>query len=315
MRRVAAKDSLSKGAASGMVALVFLMLGFQLAVFVMKVVERPPVKPGVTQVKPGVTQVKPGVTQVVSGDTVSVMPGLTGHLAPAATGETVVESPKRSKYGGYERPGAGRKPPEKPRRPVESFRFDPNTVTLEELQRLGLSERQAASIENYRSKGGRFHSKADFQKMYVVSDTLYARLEPYIDIPKLELNGADSTALVSLRGIGPYYAHKIMDYRARLGGFWQKEQLLEIDGLDAERYAGFADEVTVDPAKVRRLDLWHDPDSILARHPYLGPKGARSVVRYRELYDSTRWTLPDLVQERVLSQENIEKLKKYIVSQ
>ena len=56
-------------------------------------------------------------------------------------------------------------------------------------------------------------------------------------------------------------------------------------------------------------------DSILARHPYLGPKGARSIVRYREIYDSTRWTPADLARERALSQENIEKLKKYIVSQ
>ena len=301
MSKRSGKEKLSKGAASGMVALVFLILGFQLAVFVLKVVEMPgqaghddrcPVEPGMTQGEPS-------------------LPAPTGGMAVAASNS----APKKSKYGGYERPGAGGKPAEKPRRTVESFRFDPNTVTLEELQRLGLTERQAESIENYRSKGGRFRSKADFQKMYVVSDTLFARLEPYIDIPKLELNGADSAALVALRGIGPFYAHKILDYRDRLGGFWQKEQLLEIDGLDAERFAGFADEITVDPEKIHRIDLWHASDTLLARHPYLGPKGARSLIRYRELYDSTRWTLPDLAQERVLSQENIEKLKKYIVSQ
>ncbi|MBQ2149478.1 MAG: helix-hairpin-helix domain-containing protein, partial [Bacteroidales bacterium] len=205
--------------------------------------------------------------------------------------------------------------PREPERSYESFAFDPNTVSLADLQRLGLSERQAQSIENYREKGGRFRSKADFQKMYVVSDTLFARLEPYIEIARLELNAADSTALVSLRGIGPWYARKILDYRDRLGGFVAPEQLLEIEGIDAERYAGFADGITVDPSRIHRLDLWHASDTVLARHPYLGPKGARSIVRYRELYDSARWTLPDLATERVLSQENIEKLKKYIVSQ
>ena len=52
------KEKLSKSAASGMVALVFLVLGFQLAIFVVKVIERPrcPVKPGMTSwVKPGMT--------------------------------------------------------------------------------------------------------------------------------------------------------------------------------------------------------------------------------------------------------------------
>lgn len=290
------QEKLSKSAASGLVALVFLILGFQLALFVVKVVERPaesPVGPAVTQsVADSVPQVKPAAS------------------SPA---------PKRSKYGGYERPASAAAPkrtrPREPERSYESFAFDPNTVSLADLQRLGLSERQAQSIENYREKGGRFRNKADFQKMYVVSDTLFARLEPYIEIAKLELNGADSTALVSLRGIGPWYARKILDYRDRLGGFVAQEQLLEIDGIDAERYAGFADGITVDPSRIHRLDLWHASDTVLARHPYLGPKGARSIVRYRELYDSARWTLPDLATERVLSQENIEKLKKYIVSQ
>lgn len=291
MRGRVAKEKWSKGAASGMVALVFLILGFQLAVFVLKVAEMPG-QAGhdeFTQAAGGVMAVEESCDQDDSG---SVMSG-----------------PKRSKYGGYERPA------EEARRTVESFPFDPNTVTREDLQRLGLSARQAESIENYRSKGGRFRSKTDFQKMYVVSDTLFARLEPYIDIPKLELNGADSAALVSLRGIGPYYARKILDYRDRLGGFWRKEQLLEIEGFDADRYAGCADEVTVDDRKIRKIDLWHASDTLLARHPYLGPKGARSIVRYRELYDSTRWSLPDLAAERVLSQDIIEKLEKYIVFQ
>ena len=290
------QEKLSKSAASGLVALVFLILGFQLALFVVKVVERPAESP-----------VGPAVTQSVADSVPQVKPA----ASPPA--------PKRSKYGGYERPASASAPAKKrspaPARSYESFAFDPNTVSLADLQRLGLSERQAQSIENYREKGGRFRSKADFQKMYVVSDTLFARLEPYIEIARLELNAADSTALVSLRGIGPWYARKILEYRDRLGGFVAPEQLLEIDGIDAERYAGFADGITVDPSRIRRLDLWHASDTVLSRHPYLGPKGARSIVRYRELYDSARWTLPDLATERVLSQENIEKLKKYIVSQ
>ncbi|MBQ6957351.1 MAG: helix-hairpin-helix domain-containing protein [Bacteroidales bacterium] len=294
------KEQVSKGAASGMVALVFLILGFQLAIFVVKIIERPgearsdPGMPELSEPDPSVSRDENTVIQQESG------------------------SPERTKFGGYARPdrNTARKPAggsiHRPVRQYESFPFNPNTVTLDELQRLGLSQRQAESIDNYRSKGGRFRSKADFQNMYVVSDTLFARLEPYIEIPKLELNTADSAALVSLHGIGPWYARKILDYRDRLGGYYDKNQLLEIDGLDAARYEGFADDITVDPGRIHRLDLWHASDSLLIRHPYLGPRGARSVLRYRQLYDSTRWTLTDLAHEQVLPQENIEKLKKYI---
>lgn len=44
----------------------------------------------------------------------------------------------------------------------------------------------------------------------------------------IELNSADSTALVSIRGIGPYYASKILRYREQLGGFHTTRQLKEI---------------------------------------------------------------------------------------
>jgi DNA uptake protein ComE-like DNA-binding protein len=385
------KEKLSKGAASGMVALVFLVLGFQLAIFVVKVVERPPraedarSEPGMTEKSaagmtersavdmaggsssgmtersaPGVgpelgwtagselgRTEQPGVAgksgsgsdgdadllgqskSEVDGDA-----GLLGQSKSAVDGDADLSG--RSKLGGYARPAgvtraSGVKKPgrtwpsdakkpgrtwpsdaKKPGRTYESFAFDPNTVSVADLQRLGLSERQAESIENYRSKGGRFRSKEDFRKMYVVSDTLFARLEAYIDIPKLELNRADSAALVALRGIGPYYARKILDYRERLGGFVDAAQLLEIEGIDADRLAGFSEDVTVDAKKIRKIDLWHASDTVLARHPYIGAKGARSVLRYRQLYDSARWTLPDLAKERALPPENIEKLKKYI---
>ena len=301
------KEQLSKGAASGLVALVFLVLGFQLAIFVVKVVERPAVQEAVTELDSLRSPVKPGMTNDQSEGDARSAPGMTG-------------APEKTRLGGYARPAGVQRPTaakgartaKTPVRTYESFAFDPNTVSLADLQRLGLSARQAESIENYRAKGGRFRSKADFQKMYVVSDTLFARLEPFIDIPKLELNTADSAALVSLRGIGPWYARKILNYRDRLGGFYDLAQLREIEGIDEERFAGLADQLRVDSSKIRRIDLWHAPDSLLAAHPYLGPKGARSIVRYRTLYDPTRWTPADLLRERVLPEENIEKLKNYI---
>ena len=294
-----ANDHVSKGAASGMVALVFLVLGFQLAIFVVKVMDGPKVSGTADAFTPG-------------GRALAVDSGPASEHLSASENEhqsRVASSKKAGNLGGYERPVTA---VSKHARTYESFPFDPNTVSLEDLQRLGLTLRQAESIENYRSKGGRFRSKDDFRKMYVVSDTLFTRLEPFIKIPKVELNAADSAALVSLRGIGPYYAHKILEYRERLGGFLYKAQLLEIEGFDEERLAGFSDDIEIDTTLCNHLDLWNATERTLARHPYLGEKGARSIARYKSLYDTTRWTLADLEHERVLPKENIEKLKKYI---
>ena len=300
----------SKGVASGMVALIFLVLGFQLAVFVIKVVERPE-----RRVEPGMTATTDATVTTVITDTTVASEAAGVFSEPRAFFRERDEKTERRSERNV--PPARRsernvQPGRRSERSYESFPFDPNTVSLADLQRLGLTLRQAETIDHYRSKGGRFRTKDDFRKMYVVTDSLFARLEPFIKIPKVELNAADSAALVSLRGIGPYYARKILDYRERLGGFLNKAQLLEIEGLDEERLAGFVDDVEIDTTRCSRLDLWHTTDSILARHPYLGEKGARSITRYKKLYDTTRWTFADLEKEHALSKENIEKLKKYI---
>ena len=100
-----------------------------------------------------------------------------------------------------------------PRKRVESFRFDPNTVSLDELCRLGFTLKQAQSIDNYRKKGGRFRRKEDFARSYVVSDSVYKRLEQYIDIPLTDLNLADSAAFDALPGIGGWFASRMIEHR------------------------------------------------------------------------------------------------------
>lgn len=132
-------------------------------------------------------------------------------------------------------------------RKVESFRFNPNTVSVEDLQRLGFSRKQAQVIENYRLKGGHFPRKKDFAKSFVVADSVYARLEPYIDIPLIDLNKADSAALLALPGIGPYFAGKIVRYREKIEGYTSVDQLLEIYRFDQEKLDGIRDLVTVSP--------------------------------------------------------------------
>lgn len=126
-------------------------------------------------------------------------------------------------------------------RSVESFVFNPNTANAEELQRLGFSEKQAAAICNYRNKGGRFRRKEDFAKSFVVADSVYRRLEPFIEIPKLDINRADSAQFDELPGIGPYFAAQMVRYREQLGGYVSTEQLMDIKYFDREKYDALSD--------------------------------------------------------------------------
>ena len=312
-------------AANGAVALVFLIIGFQLALFIVKVVERPAApEPGKEEIQM-YDEAEPQPNSPCDAGGPEPQPSA-AYVARTLSSERSKSHearqsvPQKSKLGGYKTPAtpgttAAMVESRKPRK-MESFAFNPNTVTHEELVRLGLSGRQAEVVENYRNKGGRFRSREDFAKMYVVSDTLYERLAPFIDIPKLELNTADSTALVELRGIGPYYARRILSYRDSLGGFYSPEQLLEIKGMDSVRFAGLAGSIRVDTGRIRPLRIWELPEDSLAGHPYIGRNVARSIARYRRVYAGdtlapNRFTLEALVKENILSPEKAARLKHY----
>ena len=165
-------------------------------------------------------------------------------------------------------------------RRVETFAFNPNTVSVEDLQRLGFSERQALSIDHYRQKGGKFWRADDFGKSYVVADSVFARLRPYIRIPKVDINSADSAGFDALPGIGPYYAAQMVKYRQRLGGYSCTEQLMELYRFDEERFAKIAD--LVECRQPHRFDLWNADEAALAAHPAIRRRDtARSIILYR----------------------------------
>jgi DNA uptake protein ComE-like DNA-binding protein len=130
--------------------------------------------------------------------------------------------------------------------------------------------------------------------------------------PKVELNSADTTALMTLYGIGGYYARKIVDFRERLGGsFASLEQLMDIYGIDSARFVGFADRVYVDTSLIIPLDLYHMPVDSMARHPYIGKYAARGIDRYRRTVDSTSFTLDALLENGILQRAYVQRLKMY----
>lgn len=131
--------------------------------------------------------------------------------------------------------------------------------------------------------------------------------------PKVELNSADTTALMTLYGIGGYYARKIVDFRKRLGGsFASPEQLMDIYGIDSARFVGFADRVYVDTSLIIPLDLYHMPVDSMAKHPYIGKYAARGIDRYRRTVDSASFTLDALMENGILQSAYVQRLRLYI---
>ena len=191
-------------------------------------------------------------------------------------------------------------------RPVENFDFNPNTVSLEDLQRLGFSPRQAQSIVNYREKGGRFARAEDFGKSYVVSDSVFRRLRPFIRIPKLDINSADSAAFDDLPGIGPYYAAQIVKYRTQLGGYASTEQLMDLYRFDEEKFAKIED--LIECKTPNYFDLWNVDEDALSSHPVIRKRStARAILRYKENTSRDEWSIDDLYTVGVI--DSLQRLR------
>lgn len=197
-----------------------------------------------------------------------------------------------------------------PGRQVESFRFDPNTVSVEDLCRLGFTAKQAMAIDNYRKKGGRFRRKEDFARSYVVSDSVYQRLQQYVEIPLIDLNLADSAAFDALPGIGGWFASRMLEYRKQLGGYSYKEQLMDIWKFDQEKYDALSDLIVVSPEHVKPYPLWSLPADSLRLHPYIGDYAAKGIVLYRDNNPRSLWSVDSLASAGVLRAEDAVRLRR-----
>ena len=295
---------------TGAIALAFLIVGYQVALFVQRAAQRRIVanrdRPDTVYV------VDRALAEEVLGGRVE---GGAGEAGLGVTGG-VPRQPSRSGDGAVviRKPSPHTHEAEAvyqsvvPRR-VESFRFNPNTVSQEELVRLGFSEKQAQSILNYREKGGRFRRKSDFAKSFVVADSVYKRLERFIDIPRTDINKADSAAFDALPGIGGWTAAKMVEYRSQLHGYSCPEQLMDIWHFDQERYDGLKDLITCSP--VPPYPLWSLPADSLRLHPHIRSwQTARAIVFYREHNPPDKWTIEGLLSAGILTEDQAGKLKK-----
>ena len=199
---------------------------------------------------------------------------------------------------------------------LNPFTFNPNMLPDSSWRKLGLTESQIRNIKNYESKGGKFYRKEDLRKIYTITDKEYALLEPFIVIPSygnqriaratqvqtnthvrsdseaqisvnrepkmVELNSADSLQLIQLPMVGAWFSHRIIRYREILGGFVDKEQLLEVFGMDQERISAFEKFVEVDSGRIRPLAINFVDFKEVVRHPYFSYPFTKAIFNHRD---------------------------------
>ncbi len=209
------------------------------------------------------------------------------------------------------------------------FPFDPNGLAPGDWKKLGLSEKQIAVIKNYEAKGGRFYRKEDVQKMYVISSETYRQLAPYIHIkikqkstelskhparaalPIIDINLADSVQMQNIKGVGPAFASRIVRYRDRLGGFYSKNQLREIYGLDSLKYEQLSPQISLSASALKKININKVEFDDLKRHPYLNYKQINAIIQYRKQHGNYQ-NINDLRKVALLNAEILRKLEPYL---
>jgi len=189
------------------------------------------------------------------------------------------------------------------------FFFDPNTLDGEGWKMLGLSPRQAEVITGYTAKGGRFRTKADLKKSFVISDQFYQRVEAWIRIipddgpdrnkrttseemnakepatalnrPVVCLNSSDTAQLRTLSGVGEVLAARIVRYRDLLGGFSHPDQLSEVYGLKPEVVERNRHRITIANSSLTMIPVNTATQKELASHPYISQRLAYILVELR----------------------------------
>ena len=216
----------------------------------------------------------------------------------------------------------------------ERFVFNPNTITETDAQKLGFSKKLSATLINFRNKGGKFFKPEDLKKLYGLSPKLYSEIESYILIPKkeynrdsvfankhtyekkiftrelVEINTADSLAIVFLKGIGPGFTKRIMKYSTLLGGFHSISQLKEVYGMTDSVFLSLSTQIKLDVNAITKIPINAIDFNSLRKHPYFNFQLAQAVINFRNKHGKLNES--DIKNLGVFSEEKLSLILPYL---
>jgi len=217
------------------------------------------------------------------------------------------------------------------KRKVQLFTFDPNTVDEEGLVTLGLPERTARTIINYRNKGGKFRKPEDLRKIYSLKKEDADRIIPYARIeaggtnypgnntsynkpqytPKsistIDINLATVDDWKALPGIGEVLSNRIVKFRERLGAFASVEQVAKTYGLKDSTFQLIKPYLKISAPAVNKININTAFENELMECAAITKDVAQAIVIYRKKYGNFL-TADDLKKIVFITEEMFQKI-------
>lgn len=230
--------------------------------------------------------------------------------------------------------------------PTTLFLFDPNSISINEWEQLGVKKHVALTIKKYLSKGGKFRRPEDLFKIYTLDKAVASRLIPYVriknddhdyyvseskveltadkkitesketDYPRkryteIEINSADTSQFMRLPGIGNWRAKSIVRYRESLGGFISVDQLREVRALPDSVFQKILPYLKIETTSIKKININTATSEEFLRHPYFTPEIVKSLVQYRKQHGEFK-TINDLLNLHIISADFFNKIRYYL---
>ena len=225
----------------------------------------------------------------------------------------------------------------------ELFHFDPNSISTSDWKRLGLRDKTIKTIENYLSKGGHFYKPEDLQRIYGLHMDEYERLFPYVKIesktsvvdeqfasPKptsetqssknyiarystIDINTSDTSAFISLPGIGSKLASRIVTFRDKLGGFYSIDQVGETYGVPDSTFQKIKQWLKLDNPSVKKININTATVDELKAHPYIKYSLAKPIVAFRDEHGAFS-KIEDVKKVMAVTDEIYRKIAPYLTT-
>ena len=191
------------------------------------------------------------------------------------------------------------------KRQPKIYPFNPNYLSDYKGYFLGLTPQQIDKVSAFRQTGRYFQSKQEFKQVAGLSDSLFQKLMPYINIPEYksknnshqynhkplttnDMNLATAKDLQTINGIGPVLSKRIVKYRKAIGGFKDWSQLQKVYGLKPEVVAKIQQKFVLKPSTkpIKKPAVKKPINTATAddlQQVYgIGEKLARRIIKYRE---------------------------------
>ena len=189
------------------------------------------------------------------------------------------------------------------------FFFDPNTIGSASLDSLDVPASVKINLLKFRNKGGKIYSKADFKKIYGVTDQIYNQVSPFLllenesnqkeeisstaDLFSFDPNKATDSEFLRL-GFSDKQIKTIRNYIDKGGFFRDKKDFFKIRVITEKQKKILSDWIVIESTekkpsgngssiKAINIEL-NSADSIqLKQLPGIGTVLAKRIVKYRDL--------------------------------